>query len=99
MPEAIYRQDEGAHYFTYPEGEIVVPKVPLDKLGRLPVDIVNLDQQFLGRDMVNVRVEADIKRLALQAGNRDNTSGDHRCQWRNRPECNPVSDRVSTRTW
>ena len=81
MPEAIYRQDEGAHYFTYPEGDIVVPKVPLDKLGRLPVDIVNLEGEFLGRDMVNIRVEADMKRLALQAGNRDGVAQD---EWADR---------------
>ena len=49
MAEAIYRHDPEGHRFIYQEGEIVVPDVPSDRLGRLPVDILAPEGGFRGK--------------------------------------------------
>lgn len=74
MDDPIHQQDRHRHRFVYPEGEIVILKVAPDKLNRLPVDILAPSGGFLGRDMLNLWLEADRKRLAGQAGTRDGVS-------------------------
>jgi len=71
----------GEHRFIYQEGEIIIPTVSLDKLGRLPMDIVTPSGDYLGRDMLNHRSDSDRWKLSQQAGRRDGVSSE---EWADR---------------
>ena len=77
MADPIYRRGpDGSHRFIYENEEIVIAPGPPDRLGRRAVDLVTSEGHFLGRDLVNLSVDSDRHRLALQAGNRDGVTAD-----------------------